>query len=111
MGDLSPSRARAAAARALGGAGANLYKTPLVAAYWLGVGYGLLTHWHCVLLAALDQRQQHARALEGHLHLAGDEVVDGRAAAAIGDMHDVDRSRQISQVDGRDGDNSHHPPR
>src|SRR5262245_31383169 len=36
---------------------------------------------------------QRARALVGHLHLAGDKVVDGRAAASIGDMHDVDRSR------------------
>ena len=52
-----------------------------------------LTGVHRRLRRASDQRQQHARAFERHLHLTGEQVVDRRAAASVRDMYDIDRSR------------------
>ena len=45
--------------------------------------------------AGLDERQQHAGAFEGHLHVAGDHVGDRRSAALVRHMHDVDAGPRL----------------
>ena len=54
-------------------------------------------------LARLDQRHQHARRLEGHLHIAGHQIGDRGSAAFIGHVHDVDAGARLEQLTGEMG--------
>ena len=48
--------------------------------------------------AGLDVRQQHRDGVDRHLHVAGEQVLQRRAGAAIGDMHDVDPGHHLEQL-------------